>query len=193
LKRRLGKAPLDPLQTLTVINHQKVRRVKLRLLRRIAWALMLEIQGRKPFDVGIRLVHVDEITRLNETFLHHKGATDVITFDYSDGSVDRVRPILHGEIVICVEMAIEQARQFHTAWPCELVRYIVHGVLHLMRFDDRHTVQRRRMKREEDRLLDLLNGQFDFEGLLGTKSARRTRRTGAVQKLAQVREHANSR
>ena len=44
--------------------------------------------------------------------------------------------LLHGEIFICVDEAIRQARRFGTIWQSEIVRYLIHGVLHLLGFDD---------------------------------------------------------
>ena len=46
-----------------------------------------------------------------------------------------------------------QAKQFKTTWQSEIVRYVIHGVLHLLGHDDRLAAARRRMKREENRLL----------------------------------------
>ena len=48
---------------------------------------------------------------------------------------DARRP-LHGEIFICVDEAVWQARKFRTSWQSEIVRYLVHGVLHLLGHDD---------------------------------------------------------
>jgi rRNA maturation RNase YbeY len=90
---------------------------------------------------------------LNETFLKHAGATDVITFDYSDSASPA---LLSGELFICVEEAVSQARRFRTTWPSELVRYLVHGVLHLRGYGDARPADRRKMKREEDRLVGQL-------------------------------------
>jgi len=64
--------------------------------------------------------------------LRHAGATDVIAFDYSIRASH-----LRGEIFICVDEALVQARRFRTTWQSESVRYVVHGVLHLLGFDDR--------------------------------------------------------
>ena len=72
------------------------------------------------------------MTRLNETFLHHSGSTDVITFDYASRPNT---PILQGEIFVCVDEAVEQARRFCCAWQEEIIRYVIHGVLHLTGFD----------------------------------------------------------
>ena len=93
---------------------------------------LLELLPQYHFELSICFVSTSEITRLNQTFLQHAGPTDVITFDYSDPS----RPQhLSGDIVICMEQAISQARRFRTAWQSELVRYIIHGLLHLMGYD----------------------------------------------------------
>ena len=62
-------------------------------------------------------------------------------------------PKLHGEIFVCVDEAVLQARKFGTSWQSEIVRYIVHGVLHLLGFDDSSAGARRKMKREENRLV----------------------------------------
>ena len=70
--------------TLTIRNWQRTRAVDLRLLRRIIKALLAELLDIPQADLGIHLVAALEMTRFNETFLQHKGSTDVITFDYSN-------------------------------------------------------------------------------------------------------------
>jgi probable rRNA maturation factor len=116
------------------------------------------------------------MTTLNETFLQHEGSTDVITFDYVDngragsplpagGAHGVTRPTLHGEIFICVDEALLQARKFKTAWQPEIVRYVVHGVLHLLGHDDSQPAARRKMKREETRLLRGLSRRFSLAQL----------------------------
>jgi rRNA maturation RNase YbeY len=114
------------------------------------------------------------MTALNETFLHHSGSTDVITFDYSDNvlpaSCRQIIPAgghkhIHGEIFICMDDARVQARQFRTSWPGELARYVIHGILHLRGFDDIRPADRRKMKREENRLLRNLARLFPLRNL----------------------------
>ena len=111
----------------------------------------------KSFEIAVHLVDAVEMTWLNETFLHHAGSTDVITFDYVLGpnKVD-----LQGDIIICVSEAVAQARRFRATWPEEVVRYLVHGILHLRRYDDINPAARRAMKREENRLLRDLGRRF---------------------------------
>ncbi len=171
-------------RTLYVRNCQRVRRVDLRLLRRIAQALLRETWPRASFDLLICLVAEPEMTRLNETFLQHKGSTDVLTFDYTGrtGQASRLSPpaprlrpvkerqngppaLLHGEIFVCLDEAVSQAGCFQTTWQSELVRYVVHGVLHLLGYDDADSRSRREMKRAEETLVHHLERRFDFRSL----------------------------
>ena len=131
-------------------NRQRAREVDLRQLRKLLRTLLEELLAINTFELSLYLVSAKEITRLNETFLRHRGATDVITFDYADPPRSRA---LCGEIVVCLEEAVRQARRFRTTWRSELVRYVVHAVLHLRGYDDRRAKDRRHMKRAEDRLL----------------------------------------
>ena len=84
------------------------------------------------YDLDVQLVGEKEMSHLNEKHVGHSGSTDVISIDYGDGASRE----LVGEIFVCVDEALIQARQFRTSWQSELVRYIVHGVLHLLGHDD---------------------------------------------------------
>lgn len=152
---------------ITSANRQRSRPVDLRAIRPIVETLLGELLGIKTADLEVSLFDALDMARLNETFLHHAGSTDVITFDYSEpgtrNSEQQTR--LHGEIFICVDEAIRQARRFRTTWQSEIVRYLVHGVLHLTGYDDQRAADRRKMKREENRLLRSLASRFPLSRL----------------------------
>jgi rRNA maturation RNase YbeY len=74
---------------------------------------------------------------------------------------------IHGELFVCVDEAVLQARQFGTSWQAEVVRYVVHGVLHLLGHDDLRPAARRTMKREENRLVRGLAKRFSLAQLSG--------------------------
>jgi probable rRNA maturation factor len=138
----------------------------LRRLRPIVRSLVDQLRPDAKIDLAICLTDADEITQLNEMFVKHKGATDVITFDYSEPSLGQSQPNpLHAEIFICLDEALRQARRFRTTWQSELVRYLVHGVLHLSGFDDRAPARRRQMKRAEDRWVRQLSELVPLEKL----------------------------
>lgn len=142
---------------LLVRNRQRARPVPTRPLRRLLCALLQEQLRLDSWELGVHLVDDAEMMRLNEHFLRHAGTTDVISFNHAAAAVPvperEPRPALYGELFVCVPEAVRQARRFRTHWTRELARYLVHGVLHLLGYDDATPAARRRMKREEDRLL----------------------------------------
>ena len=146
-----------------VVNRQRTRKINARLLRQVTEALLGELKIENA-ELGINLVAAREMTLINETFLKHEGSTDVVTFDYADKTEET---ILAGEIFICVDEAIAQAKKFKTNWQSEIVRYAVHGVLHLTGHDDLKPNLRRRMKREENRLLSRLSKKFSLAQIAG--------------------------
>jgi len=184
---------------LVLRNRQRAQLLNRSLFRRIAGVLLTELLGLESYALGVHVVAAPEMARLNRRFLNHPGATDVISFDYSEnkaGPASRIArpvathtpdrrqtgPALHGEIFICLDQAVGQARQFRTTWQSELVRYLVHGVLHLRGYDDLKPGARRVMKREENRLLRSLSHQFSFQHLLrgGRRDQPRRGKSGYV-------------
>jgi probable rRNA maturation factor len=181
-------------RALRLQDRHPARGVNLNRLRPIIQNLLGATWPEAVFDLAIYLVDAPEMTRLNETFLHHKGSTDVITFDYTaragqgtrrlpfnapkstvEESQDAPPALLHGEIFVCLDEAMRQARRYRTTWQSELVRYVVHGVLHLLGYNDHRREARRRMKAAEDALVRRLAGQFDFRGVSQPRKACRAR------------------
>ena len=148
--------------TIVIQNRQRSRRIDTRILRQIAKHLLGDLLREGEAELGIHLVNAVEMAQVNETYLGHTGSTDVITFDHNPPrtSSRSEAPPLHGELFICVDDAIEFAHEFETSWQAEVVRYVVHGVLHLRGFDDLEPAKRRVMKREENRLTQILGDQF---------------------------------
>ncbi len=141
--------------SLRVANRQRQWPVDCRRLRQLCRRALVFL-GRNEFDLGIYLVRDRKMIYLNETFLRHAGTTDVVTFDYrEDARAER----LHGEIFICVDEARRQAALRQLPWPREVLRYAVHGILHLAGYDDRDRNARRQMKAMENRLLKRLESR----------------------------------
>lgn len=170
-------------------NRQRTRSVDLRLLRRIARTVLVNFLPPQQVELCIQLVAAPEMIKLNETFLGHAGSTDVITFDCSDPKFrfasgppqletrnSKLKTSLSGEIFICLDDAVAQARRFQTTWQSEVVRYLIHGLLHLHGFDDSDSISRRRMKREENRILREISQMFALRCLLPSKIKNRKSR-----------------
>ncbi len=153
---------------LAIANRQRAVRLNTRLLRGLTKSLLTELLALEEFDLAICIVRAPEMARINQTFLQHEGSTDVITFDYAGNSTLDPRPStlsIHGEIFICIDDAMAQAKEFRTTWQSELARYVIHGVLHLRGYDDIRAADRREMKREENRLLKEVARLFPLKEL----------------------------
>jgi rRNA maturation RNase YbeY len=162
-----------------VRNRQRARPLNTKFLRNVLRALLIDELSQDDFEIGVSIIGEEAMTRMNEGYLRHKGSTDVITFDYTDAN----RPTcLAGEIFVCLDEALVQAPRFRVSWQNELIRYAVHGILHLSGYDDKSTAARRKMKREENRFMRRLAARFKLEQLkaVGNPLRRSSRRKEAL-------------
>ena len=86
---------------------------------------------------------------VNQKYLQHDYFTDIITFDYCEG--DR----LSGDLFISVDSVRENAVEYGTEFSEELYRVIVHGVLHLIGYDDHNDEDIAMMRKKENYYLSL--------------------------------------
>jgi rRNA maturation RNase YbeY len=122
--------------------------VRKRDIHRLVAAMKRDL-GFELRSLEIDLAERARILDINKKFLNHNYATDVISFDYSEGG-----EALDGEVVCSPEVAEENAERFGVEYLTELARIIVHGVLHLLGYDDQTAAERKRMKAIEDQLVE---------------------------------------
>ena len=134
----------------SVSSHEVIKAMEL---------LLNELLKIKAFDLSVLFVNETRMTQLNKAHLQHEGPTDIITFDYC------TQTLLHGELVICPAIASEHARKYRVSLGHELMRYVIHGVLHLLGLDDTTTAARQKMKLEENRLLRRLTRNFPVDSI----------------------------
>ena len=89
------------------------------------------------------------ILDINQRFLQHDYFTDIITFDYSEGEK------ISGDLYISVDSVRENSIEYETEFEEELHRVIVHGVLHLIGYDDHTDEDIRTMRSKENYYLSL--------------------------------------
>lgn len=114
-------------------------------------SLVKEISNELKFsliNLEINFISSENIHQLNKTHLNHDYTTDIITFDYSDDFVQ-----LDGEIFISVDDAETNSKKFKVNLKEELARLVIHGILHLLGFDDQSIIDKKNMKRMENKLL----------------------------------------
>jgi len=102
----------------------------------------------KLFNLEINFISDKSILEINRTYLKHNYTTDIITFNYSN-----VSNKIDGEIFISIEDAILNSKKFKVSLSEELARLVIHGLLHLLGYDDQNNSNKKIMKRLENKLL----------------------------------------
>ncbi len=126
------------------VRQGTLRRVTRRLLR-----LLDEAEA----EVCIGLVGDTRMRRLNRTYRNQDRTTDVLAFAYREAQTG-VSPLL-GDVVISVPTARRQAKELSHSLDEEVLRLLIHGVLHLVGYDhERSEWQARRMRRKETELFE---------------------------------------
>jgi len=101
-------------------------------------------------ELSVAIVDDAQIREINRRFLDHDYATDVIAFPLDDEE---------GEIVISADRALAEASERGVEPLAELMLYVVHGLLHLLGYDDHDREAAGEMHRESLRLLKDLGYQ----------------------------------
>ncbi len=96
----------------------------------------------------VNFVDEEEILDINRRFLDHNHTTDIITFDYSEN-----KQSIDAELFICYKEAELNSRRFRVKVEQEITRLIIHGILHLIGFDDKIKQDKIKMKRIENELV----------------------------------------
>lgn len=104
---------------------------------------------RKIGDINIIFCSDNYILDVNMKYLQHDYFTDIITFDYCE------KDILSGDLFISIDSVRENALFYGTEFPEELNRVMVHGVLHLIGYDDHTEEDIKTMRSKENYYLEL--------------------------------------
>ena len=147
------------MNTISVRNQQRVHRIASREFKKAATIALEQLFQIPAYSLSVTFLSAKRMAEVNEAHLQHKGPTDIITFDYSEANA------LDGELIICPAVAAKYSQRYNVSLGRELARYFIHGVLHLQGHNDHDPNDRRKMKREENRLLTQLARRFPVNTL----------------------------
>lgn len=119
------------------------------------WILQsIENEGFKMGEINIIFVTPHKLLKINQIHLNHHTHTDIITFDYTIGE------IVSGDLYISYDRVRDNSKSFGVTFSDELLRVIIHGVLHLMGYKDKSAIARKEMRAKEDHYLSLYHQRF---------------------------------
>lgn len=122
----------------------KHRRINNRWLKTVAGS-----EVKRLGDINIIFCSDNYLLSVNLRYLHHDYFTDIITFDYCHGD------LLSGDLFISIDSVRENSVFFKTEFNDELNRVIVHGLLHLVGYDDQTPDEVSAMRSKEDYYLKM--------------------------------------
>ena len=115
--------------------------------------LVLRTHRAKAGEIAIHFVEPAEISALHQQYFGDPTPTDCISFPLNDNS------LLMGDIFICPSIGVEYAREYRLDPHDEVLRYLVHALLHFLGFGDQTSSDRARMTLHENRSLHQLARQ----------------------------------
>ena len=120
--------------------------------------LILLITKKLELDLNsCQIIFVDDDTlrTMHQDYLNDPDFTDVMTFNLGDDTIE-------GEIYISYDRVKENAKIFEVSTESEIYRNIIHGLLHLNGYNDKNEIDKTKMKKKEEALVNetliLLNG-----------------------------------
>ncbi|OHB72589.1 MAG: rRNA maturation RNase YbeY [Planctomycetes bacterium RBG_16_43_13] len=134
-----------------IVNRQSKFRINRKDIIR-AVELVLGSVRRKSAGVNVVFIDNKTIKKLNRQFLRHDYITDVIAFPFDDGG-------LLGDVVVSVERASDEARRRGITTREEILRYVVHGVLHLVGYRDKRPSDKKRMWARQEEIVEKIKSK----------------------------------
>lgn len=134
-------------------NTSPIRTIDRQGLRRLAQRVWNAYHRSSRCEISLAFLAIDEMISLHRTYFNRSTPTDVISFDLGS-TPEQVRI---ADIYICPEVAAENAREFDVTLAQELARLVVHGMLHVIGFDDATPAERQDMHELEDKFLQDAN------------------------------------
>ena len=135
-----------------MVKNLKVNSVDKTLDKMLFHRLVLLLKKELNFNIHslfINFVTSEDLLKINQEFLQHNYLTDIITFDYSNKKM-----LFDAELYISLPDACRNAKKYRVSLEQELMRLVIHGVLHLLGYDDKTPGKRVVMKRMENTLIN---------------------------------------
>jgi len=132
-------------------NDHPGRRIRHAEMRHAA-AAVVRREGRRHADIRLIFTTDARMKTLNTRWLGHRSTTDVLSFPFDE----RPAEVLEGEIYVNLDQARRQAARERVSDRNEISRLVIHGVLHLIGYDDTTPAKKKTMAGKEDEYLRIL-------------------------------------
>ena len=123
-----------------------------RLIKKVVKATLKHLGLKRKHEINFFLTDLTTIHKYNLEYRKIDRPTDVISFANIDASLDRVLPYELGDILICNEKVVEQAKEYGHSNLREFAFLVTHGTLHLLGYDH--------IKKDDERVMFALQDEI---------------------------------
>lgn len=114
---------------------------------------IIESESKTPGEINYIFCDDDYLHKINMEYLQHDTLTDIISFDYTVGS------LISGDIFISVERVRDNAKDFDVSFKEELLRVMAHGILHYCGYKDKNDSDIELMRSKEVEKIKMFHGE----------------------------------
>lgn len=110
-------------------------------------------------EINLEFVQGQKIKEINKEYRNKDSITDVLSFPMfeRDELVDmKFSHIILGDIFVCLERVKEQSEEYGHSFDRELLYMVIHGILHLLGYDHENEKDKKIMREEEEKVLDII-------------------------------------
>jgi probable rRNA maturation factor len=143
----------------SVYDHQKDMALRLENIEEIVNQIV-QAEGQKAHEATVYFIDNDEMCRMHQEHFDDPSPTDCISFPMDDSSEEHYRIL--GEVFVCPKTAQRYALENQLDPYREATLYLVHGILHLLGYDDINEDDRLAMRAAEERHMQ----QIERKGLI---------------------------
>lgn len=112
---------------------------------------LIEAENKETGDISVIFCSDEYLLKMNKTHLNHDYYTDIITFNYVDEN------LISGDLFISIDRVKENAVKFEVSFYEELYRVILHGILHLVGYNDKTDDEKKVMREKENYYLSKID------------------------------------
>ena len=124
-------------------NLTRIKKINTTETERLIKKIILS-ETKEVGDIVCLFCDDNYLLNINIKYLNHDYFTDVITFDYCE------KDIISGDILISLERVVENAKKYNVSFLTEFYRVVIHGLLHLLGYNDKTKSEKELMRKKEN-------------------------------------------
>jgi probable rRNA maturation factor len=118
-----------------------------------------KLEGKRIGDINYIFGSDEYVKEINVNYLKHDYYTDIVTFNYNESDC------LNSDVYISIDRVKDNAKSFASSFDDEFYRVVIHGILHLLGYQDKDFNDQKVMRKKEEECINFLKSNFLLKGI----------------------------